>query len=64
VATVEERDYLYDGGIHYLMGHRPGQSCHDIYRELGVFCKRLSDLETLFHFTDEITGNKVSFGND
>jgi phytoene desaturase len=66
VATAwKNRDYLIDGGIHYLMGHRPGQACHEIYRELGIFQNRhYPDLETFVHFTDEITGNKISFGND
>ena len=35
VATAwKNGDYLIDGGIHYLMGHRPGQACYDLYREL------------------------------
>src|SRR2546428_4935689 len=37
VAIAWERNgYLIDGGIHYLMGHRPGQATHEIYRELGI----------------------------
>lgn len=66
VATAwKNNDYHIDGGIHYLMGHRPGQSCYNLYRELGIFHNRhYPDLTTFVHFTDEITGSRVSFGND
>ena len=43
----KHKDYLIDGGIHYLMGHRPGLACHEIYRELGIFHNRTyPDLRT------------------
>ena len=33
VATAwEHGDYHIDGGIHYLMGHKPGPACYEIYR--------------------------------
>ena len=58
-------DYLIDGGIHYLMGHRPGPACHEIYRELGVFHNRtFPDLTNYCDFTDEISGQRVSFTGD
>src|SRR5882724_5704897 len=57
--------YLIDGGIHYLMGHRPGPACHEIYRELGILHNRnFPDLETFVHFTDEITGQHIHFTRD
>ncbi len=66
VATAwKNKDYLIDGGIHYLMGHKPGQTVNHVYRELGIFEKRdYPDLETFVHFTDEITGSKISFSHD
>ena len=58
-------DYLIDGGIHYLMGHRPGQSCYGLYRELGIIQKcRFPDMMEYVHFIDEVSGNRVSFTND
>jgi phytoene dehydrogenase-like protein len=64
-AAWRNGDYLIDGGIHYLMGHRPGQSCYDLYRELGILHNRhYPDLETFVRFTDEITGSRVCFGGD
>lgn len=61
----QHKDYLIDGGVHYLMGHRPGQACYEIYRELGVFKNRhYPDLADYVHFIDEPTGNRVSFTGD
>ena len=61
----KHKDYLIDGGIHYLMGHRPGAACHEIYRELGIFHNRTyPDLTNYCDFTDEISGQRVSFTAD
>src|SRR5580700_6739238 len=57
--------YLIDGGIHYLMGHRPGQSCYQIYKELGIFDGRsYPDLTTYVCYRDEIENRQVSFTTD
>lgn len=66
VAKVWKRnDYLIDGGVHYLMGHRPGLACHKLYHELGVLKDRhFPDLEDYVHFIDEPTGHQVSFTTD
>ncbi|MBI3881416.1 MAG: NAD(P)/FAD-dependent oxidoreductase [Verrucomicrobia bacterium] len=66
VATAwPNQGYLIDGGIHYLMGHKPGQACYEIYRQLGIFeNRRYPDLETFVRFTDEATGRQISFGHD
>ena len=61
----KHKNYLIDGGIHYLMGHRPGAACHEIYRELGIFHNRTyPDLTNYCDFTDEISGQRVSFTHD
>jgi len=61
----KHKDYLIDGGIHYLMGHRPGSACNDLYRELGIFHSRTyPDLTNYCAFTDEISGQRVSFTTD
>jgi phytoene desaturase len=66
VATAwANGSYLIDGGIHYLMGHKPGPACHEIYRQLGILHhRRYPDLDTFVRFTDEITGNQISFTHD
>ena len=66
VATAwPNSGYHIDGGIHYLMGHKPGQACYEIYRQLGIFHNRhYPDLETFVRYTDEATGRKISFSHD
>ncbi len=66
VAKAWKRNgWLIDGGVHYLMGHRPGLACHQLYHELGVFKGRtFPDLTDYVHFVDEPTGHAVSFTPD
>lgn len=66
VATAWKNGaYHIDGGIHYLMGHRPGQSCHGMYQELGILHHRhYPDLEAFVQFTDEKAGTQFSFSHD
>src|SRR2546430_16122174 len=47
------------------MAYRPGQPCHEVYREVGILHHRqYPDLTTFVRFTDEITGSRVSFTSD
>ena len=66
VAKAWRRNgYLIDGGVHYLMGHRPGVVCNKLYRELGVFKgRKFPDLAEYCYFIDEPTGNRVNFTPD
>ena len=66
VATAwPNNGYLIDGGIHYLMGHKPGQACHAVYQQLGILKnRRYPDLDTFVRFTDEVTGKQISFTHD
>jgi len=59
-AAWQRNGYLIDGGIHFLMGHRPGQSIYDLYRELGTAqANCCTDMTTAFHFIDEASGVKL-----
>ena len=61
----DRQGYHLDGGVHYLMGHRPGLACHKLYQELGVLQGRhFPDLTDYVHFVDEPTGHSVSFTPD
>lgn len=66
VAIAWKRDgYLIDGGIHYLMGHRPGQACYELYRELGILKNRhYPDLTTFMNYIDEIGDCRIQFSSD
>jgi len=66
VATAWKRKgYRIDGGIHFLMGHRPGQSAYELYRELGTAqVNRFLDLPVYGRFTDERSGKSVEITQD
>jgi phytoene desaturase len=59
-AAWERQGYLIDGGIHFLMGHRPGQPIYELYRELGTAqTNHFPDLTTYGRFVDEASDIKV-----
>ncbi|OGF55070.1 MAG: hypothetical protein A2Z21_04585 [Candidatus Fraserbacteria bacterium RBG_16_55_9] len=64
-AAWERQGYLIDGGIHFLMGHRPGQPLYDLYRELGIVqVNRFLDITTYSRFMDEASGLRVDVTAD
>jgi len=59
-ACWTRRGYLIDGGIHFVMGHRPGTSLHDLYRELGTaHAGACVDMPSYGRFLDEVSGRSV-----
>jgi len=61
VATTWKREgYTIDGGIHFIMGHKPGTALHELYRELGTAqVSRFADMTTYGRFTDEASGRRL-----
>ncbi|MFX0055541.1 MAG: phytoene desaturase family protein [Candidatus Hermodarchaeota archaeon] len=61
VAAVWRRgEYLIDGGIHFLICHKPGTSIYDVYEEIGaVGSYEIADMTKYMRFVDE-TGSKVA----
>ena len=35
-AEWKRRGYTIDGGIHFVMSHKPGTALHETYRQLGL----------------------------
>ena len=66
VATAWKREgYLIDGGIHFLMEHKPGLSTYELYRELGTAqANRFLDLTTYCRFIDEASGRSLEVTKD
>jgi phytoene desaturase len=59
-ACWKRKGYLIDGGIHFLMGHKPGSSAHELYRQLGAAqANRFLGLTTYGRFIDEASGRSV-----
>jgi len=64
-AACKRRDYLIDGGIHFVMGYEPGSALHEVYRQLGVLeTNRFADLSTYGRFVDEPSGRSVEITGD
>ena len=52
--------YHIDGGIHFLMGHRPGGALHALYRQLGTAAPdTLVEMAEYGRFVDETSGKRV-----
>jgi phytoene desaturase len=66
VATCWKRKgYIIDGGIHFLMCHKPGQSIYELYRELGTAqSNRFLDMTSYCRFIDESSGRIIQITND
>ncbi|HAU32064.1 MAG TPA: hypothetical protein DCW46_07385 [Desulfotomaculum sp.] len=63
-ASWERSGYLIDGGIHFLMGHRPGQNTFNLYRELGVDFSEIKDMGTYCRFIDQNSGYSLEVTRD
>jgi len=64
-AWWERKGYLIDGGIHFLMGAKPGQSTERLYRELGTGeAGSLAEMTAYGRFVDEKSGRVVEVTPD
>jgi phytoene desaturase len=64
-AAWKRKGYLIDGGIHFVMGHKPGTALHKLYGQLGILqANRFLDLTTYGRFTDEASGRSVEVTQD
>jgi len=66
VAAAWRRDgYLIDGGIHFLMGHKPGTVTYQLYEELGIVqCNHFPDMTTYGRFVDEASDKTIELTCD
>jgi phytoene dehydrogenase-like protein len=66
VAAVWRRgEYLIDGGIHFLICHRPGTPIYDVYKEIGaVGSYDIVDMMNYIRFVDETGQRTVNFTED
>jgi len=64
-ACWKRKGYLIDGGIHFLMGHKPGTELYQLYRQLGIVpAVSVVDMTTFGRFTDETSGRSVEVTRD
>ncbi|MFW9997621.1 MAG: phytoene desaturase family protein [Candidatus Odinarchaeota archaeon] len=58
-ASWKRKDYLIDGGIHFVSGHKPGVGLHNVYREIGADKARFVDMDIYGRFIDKTSGKTV-----
>lgn len=64
-AAWRRKGYLIDGGIHFIMGHKPGTALYELYRQLGIVpANRFVEMKTYGRFTDEASGRSVEITHD
>lgn len=64
-ACWKRKGYLVDGGIHFVMGHKPGTGLYELYRELGIVqATRFVEMITYGRFIDEASGRSVEVTQD
>lgn len=66
VAAVWKRgEYLIDGGIHFLICHKPGTPIYDVYSEIGaVGSYDIADMTSYIRFVDESDSRVLEFTED
>ncbi|MHA1480140.1 MAG: phytoene desaturase family protein [Candidatus Thorarchaeota archaeon] len=65
VATCWKRkDYLIDGGIHFLSGCKPGLGFYEIMKEIGAENVPMVDFDFYSRFIDEASGRIIDITAD
>jgi len=64
-ATWKRKDYVIEGGIHFIMGHKSGTEFHKIFSELGTAqTNYFVDMKVYGRFIDEESGKTLVIGKD
>jgi phytoene desaturase len=64
-AAWRRGDYLIDGGIHFVMGYKPGTALYDLFRQLGIVpANRFVDLTAYGRFVHEPSGQSLLLADD
>jgi phytoene dehydrogenase-like protein len=63
-ACWKRKDYLIDGGIHFLTGHKPGLDLYRVFEEVGVHKAEYVDLDTYARYIDERSGITIDISSD
>lgn len=64
-AAWRRKDYLIDGGIHFIMGNKPGTALHEMFCQLGILpdCK-LVEMKDYGVLIDEKSGYRLEINGD
>lgn len=65
VATWKRGEYTFEGGMHFLMGYRPGTPLYQLYEEVGLFPGlEVAPLDAYLNFVDVASGRSVCLSGD
>ena len=63
-ACWKRKDYLIDGGIHFLTGYKPGLSLYNVFKEVGAHKAEYVDIEIYARYIDEKSERVVDISSD
>lgn len=64
-AAWKRQRYLIDGGVHFIMGHKPGTKLHRVFKDLGVSDPSLYvDMASYGRFVHQASGTDLVVGSD
>ncbi len=64
-ATWKRQGYLIDGGIHFMMGHKPGTELYQILKDLGASDPSLYvDMTSFGRFIHQVSGKELVIDSD
>ncbi len=64
-AAWKRQGYLIDGGIHFMMGHKPGTALYQVLKDLGASDPSLYvDMASYGRFIHQVSGMDLTIGSD
>ena len=63
-ACWKRKQFLIDGGIHFLSGYKPGLNLYKVFRQVGVHKSEYVDLETYARYIDESDSRSIDISAD
>lgn len=63
-ACWKRKNFLIDGGIHFITGYKPGCSLYNVFSEVGIQNLEYIDTEVYARFVDEISNRYIDVTAD
>jgi len=63
-AWWKRGEYKIDGGVHFLIGHTPGNPIYELYGELGISDGKFPDLDSYMRFYDQMSGKMLDVSSN
>lgn len=59
-ASWKRKQYLIDGGIHFLSGYKPGLNMYNVFKEVGIDRVECVDLDVYARYVDEESERSIN----